>query len=52
MVDGSTSDTQERQSVYDYFFEKYSITLKHPNLPTVGKNKIKFDFIGNEFHGS
>jgi hypothetical protein len=38
MVDGTNSDTQERQSVYDYFLEKYNIKLKYPNLPTVGKN--------------
>ena len=38
MVDGVASDTQERQSVYDYFLEKYNIKLKYPNLPTVGKN--------------
>ena len=37
MVDGMNSDTHERQSVYDYFLEKYKIKLKHPNLPTVGK---------------
>jgi len=42
MIDGMNSDTQERQSVYDYFFEKYNIKLKYPNLPTVGKNKKKF----------
>jgi len=44
MVDGMTSDTQERQSVYDYFLEKYNIKLKYPNLPTVGKNKISYFF--------
>ncbi len=42
MIDGMNSDTQERQSVCDYFFEKYNIKLKYPNLPTVGKN----DFVG------
>jgi hypothetical protein len=43
MIDGMNSDTQERQSVCDYFFEKYNIKLKYPNLPTVGKN----DFVGS-----
>jgi hypothetical protein len=48
MVDGSNNgDTQERQSVYDYFLEKYNIKLKYPNLPTVGKNKIRFIFMNN-----
>jgi hypothetical protein len=36
-VDGANDDNQERQSVYDYFLEKYNITLQYPNLPTVGK---------------
>ena len=39
LVDGTTNDTEERQSVYDYFLEKYNIKLKYPNLPTVGKKK-------------
>ncbi len=43
MVDGMNSDTQERQSVYDYFLEKYNIKLQHPNLPTVGKRNFLFD---------
>jgi hypothetical protein len=42
MIDGINSDTQERQSVYDYFLEKYNIKLKYPNLPTVGKKKFSF----------
>jgi hypothetical protein len=42
MVDGINSDTQERQSVYDYFLEKYNIKLQHPNLPTVGKRDLLF----------
>jgi hypothetical protein len=37
MVNGASEDNQERQSVADYFLEKYNITLKYPNLPTVGK---------------
>jgi len=37
IVDGGDEDNQERQSVYDYFLEKYNITLQYPNLPTVGK---------------
>ena len=28
--------TEERQSVYDYFLDKYQMKLKYPNLPTVG----------------
>ncbi len=43
MVDGTNSDTQERQSVYDYFLEKYNIKLKYPNLPTVGKKEYFFE---------
>jgi hypothetical protein len=42
MVDGMNSDTQERQSVYEYFLEKYNIKLKYPNLPTVGKRDFVF----------
>lgn len=38
LVEGGTNDTPERQSVYDYFLEKYNIKLKYPNLPTVGKS--------------
>lgn len=37
LVDGTNGDTPERQSVYDYFLEKYNIKLNCPNLPTVGK---------------
>jgi len=37
MVNGASEDNQERQSVADYFLEKYNITLQYPNLPTVGK---------------
>ena len=29
-------NTQERQSVYDYFREKYQIHLEYPDLPTLG----------------
>jgi len=36
-VDGGNGDNQERQSVLEYFREKYNITLQFPNLPTVGK---------------
>ena len=39
------SDTQERQSVYDYFLEKYNIKLKYPNLPTVGKIFVFFFYL-------
>jgi hypothetical protein len=44
IVDGGDGDNQERQSVAEYFFEKYNITLRYPNLPTVGK-MIKFCLI-------
>lgn len=36
-VDANNEENQERQSVYEYFQEKYKITLKYPNLPTVGE---------------
>ena len=37
LVDGASTDSEERQSVYDYFLEKYQMKLNHPDLPTVGK---------------
>jgi hypothetical protein len=40
-VDGTNNDTEERQSVYDYFLEKYNMKLNHPDLPTVGKSLIE-----------
>lgn len=47
LIEGESADTAERQSVYDYFREKYNVTLKHPHLPTVGKsidrNAISFE---------
>jgi hypothetical protein len=36
VVEGN-EDNKDRQSVSDYFQEKYNIILKYPNLPTVGK---------------
>ena len=39
-VDGTSEDSQERQSVYEYFLGKYNIKLRYPNLPTVGKIMI------------
>ncbi|CAF3625397.1 unnamed protein product [Adineta steineri] len=52
MVDGVVSDTQERQSVYDYFSEKYNIKLQYPNLPTVElytpPNKTQFHYLPME----
>ena len=41
-TEGGEGDKEERQSVYDYFLEKYHMKLKYPNLPTVGKMQ-KFD---------
>jgi hypothetical protein len=41
MVDGVSDDNLERQSVYDYFLEKYNIALQYPNLLTVGKRITK-----------
>lgn len=38
LVEGESADNAERQSVYDYFREKYNITVKYPHLPTVGKS--------------
>jgi hypothetical protein len=37
LADGGDEDNQDRISVAEYFLEKYKITLKYPNLPTVGK---------------
>jgi hypothetical protein len=48
MVDGVSDDNLERQSVYDYFLEKYNIALQYPNLLTVGKRitkKLLFSFL-------
>lgn len=38
LVEGENEDTAERQSVYNYFREKYNIILKYPDLPTVGQS--------------
>ncbi|CAF1148681.1 unnamed protein product [Rotaria sordida] len=52
MIDGTNNDTQERQSVYDYFLEKYNMKLKYPNLPTVElytpPNKTQFHYLPME----
>jgi len=40
ITDESNGDNQERQTVYDYFLEKYNIKLKYPHLPTVGKDEL------------
>ncbi|CAF2623092.1 unnamed protein product [Rotaria sp. Silwood2] len=52
IVDGNNNDAQERQSVYDYFLEKYNIKLKYPNLPTVElytpPNKTQFHYLPME----
>ncbi|CAF1193730.1 unnamed protein product, partial [Rotaria sordida] len=52
IVDGTNEDNQERQSVYEYFLEKYQITLKYPNLPTVElytpPNKTQFHYLPME----
>ncbi|CAF1297196.1 unnamed protein product [Adineta ricciae] len=51
-VDGASDDTQERQTVYDYFVEKYNIQLQYPNLPTVElytpPNNIQFHYLPME----
>ncbi|CAF4038008.1 unnamed protein product [Rotaria sp. Silwood2] len=52
IVDNANEDNQERQSVYEYFLEKYQITLKYPNLPTVElytpPNKTQFHYLPME----
>ncbi|CAF0781179.1 unnamed protein product [Rotaria sp. Silwood1] len=52
IIDGTTNDIQERQSVYDYFLEKYNMKLKYPNLPTVElytpPNKTQFHYLPME----
>ncbi|CAF1402264.1 unnamed protein product [Adineta steineri] len=52
VVDGNSDDSQERQSVYDYFVEKYNIQLEFPNLPTVElytpPNKTQFHYLPME----
>ncbi|UJR37628.1 hypothetical protein I4U23_030325 [Adineta vaga] len=52
MTDGTNNDIPERQSVYDYFLEKYNIKLKYPNLPTVElytpPNKTQFHYLPME----
>jgi eukaryotic translation initiation factor 2C len=52
VVDGGNGDNQERQSVLEYFREKYNIILRFPNLPTVGKTIFWFNklyFLNNLF---
>ncbi|CAF0858888.1 unnamed protein product [Rotaria sp. Silwood1] len=51
-IDNTNEDNQDRQSVYEYFLEKYRITLKYPNLPTVElytpPNKTQFHYLPME----
>ncbi|CAF3974303.1 unnamed protein product, partial [Rotaria magnacalcarata] len=48
----NNEDNQERQSVFEYFLEKYNITLQYPNLPTVElyspPNKTQFHYLPME----
>ncbi|CAF1938445.1 unnamed protein product [Rotaria magnacalcarata] len=52
MTDANNNDVQERQSVYDYFLEKYNMKLQYPNLPTVElytpPNKTQFHYLPME----